>query len=651
VYLQIVNQLLISSLRNLILNYIFIVILQTGHDRSADIWSVGCTVIEMYTGKPPFSELATAAAVMFRIASTQEPPVLPDFVSDIAREFLSVCFHRNPQDRATADQLLQHKWLEGVMTPSELHQLLQAEQIASFNSAVALQQNHHHQGNNNNHQNLQQPQAVIATVPNNVIPPPSIQQQQQQQQQLQTFTQQEETHVEEVGDEDIALNDNTDNTLQQQNEPTKISSLEMFDKSTTREFMNNNISNNSNNTSTNNQLLSTLVNTGTSLPNEYTNNTNNNTSNTIESATDASTSVKATVVVQPKEGYDSEESINQYLRQRSMWHSRSFTKQVEMDVEPEQSLEQSQADEQTCEEEVVVEAQVVFDEIDSFPVNTVQRNKSTTPSSSNSSNNKMTNKVSGGSQRPNERAIESSYIKEKMKEMNEIESEKIKKLQEQQRQFHLEQEEYRRQAVKDQEQRQTPNQQHVKIKTISNGTNSSSSASNRILTRNRANTAPTVKDKPNVAMTSQTTITTTNGTHVTNNNNNSGTNVSTSNANSSNTNNINNNNNNRIVVTSPTKSTPQRAQPHQLNAYRTPDKIPHSAPSALPSTQHGNAAGFGALSSSTPKRLSGSKRTGAKGNVTSIGHIQTSQSPVPSESPHNSNNDLSQSTKKKSVKT
>ncbi|KAK3242809.1 hypothetical protein CYMTET_47512 [Cymbomonas tetramitiformis] len=73
------------------------VIKQTGHGRPADIWSVGCTVIEMATGKPPWSEFASQVSALFHIASSQSSPPLPEFLSAEAEDFLHLCFNRDPK--------------------------------------------------------------------------------------------------------------------------------------------------------------------------------------------------------------------------------------------------------------------------------------------------------------------------------------------------------------------------------------------------------------------------------------------------------------------------------------------------------------------------------------------------------------------------
>lgn len=80
-----------------------------GHGRAADIWSLGCVVVEMATGKRPWPDLENSYQIMFKVGMGGVPTI-PDSLSSEGRDFLSHCFTQDPKLRWTASQLQRHNF-------------------------------------------------------------------------------------------------------------------------------------------------------------------------------------------------------------------------------------------------------------------------------------------------------------------------------------------------------------------------------------------------------------------------------------------------------------------------------------------------------------------------------------------------------------
>lgn len=90
------------------------VIQEIGYDCVADIWSLGITALEMAEGKPPYGDIHPMRAIF--MIPTKPPPSFrePDQWSPEFIDFVSGCLVKNPEERATATELLNHEFIGNI---------------------------------------------------------------------------------------------------------------------------------------------------------------------------------------------------------------------------------------------------------------------------------------------------------------------------------------------------------------------------------------------------------------------------------------------------------------------------------------------------------------------------------------------------------
>lgn len=103
------------------------VIQEAGYDFKADIWSLGITAMEMANGEPPNAS-THPMKVLFLIPKQPAPRLDANRFSKEFRDFVAQCLIKDPDRRATAEELLRHRFIQRAGKVEALRELIERRQ-------------------------------------------------------------------------------------------------------------------------------------------------------------------------------------------------------------------------------------------------------------------------------------------------------------------------------------------------------------------------------------------------------------------------------------------------------------------------------------------------------------------------------------------
>lgn len=104
------------------------VIQEAGYDFRADIWSLGITAMELAEGAPPYAG-SHPMKVLFTIPKNPAPRLEGEQWSKDFKDFIAQCLIKDPDRRATARELLKHRFVQRAGKVEALRELVERKQM------------------------------------------------------------------------------------------------------------------------------------------------------------------------------------------------------------------------------------------------------------------------------------------------------------------------------------------------------------------------------------------------------------------------------------------------------------------------------------------------------------------------------------------